>query len=80
MSGTTAGPKLMLSARSFPSSGFAIHILVPHVLSTTHPTVAARIECGGPSSPVGVGSRVFIDGDDTVELVVMSFNLSLIHI
>ena len=39
--------------------------LVPHVLSSTHPTVAARIECGGPSSPVDVGSRVLIDGDDT---------------
>ena len=48
--------------------------LVPHVLSTTHPTVAARIECGGPSSPLDVGSRVHIDGDDTVVLVVMSFN------
>ena len=46
---------------------------VPHVVSDTFPTVAGHIVCGGPSAPVVVGSRVHINNDPEVELVVMSF-------
>ena len=47
--------------------------LVPHVVSDTFPTVAGHIVCGGPSAPVVVGSRVHINNNPEVELVVMSF-------
>ena len=47
--------------------------LVPHAVSDTFPTVAGHIVCGGPSASVVVGSRVRIDNDSEVDLVVMSF-------
>ena len=47
--------------------------LVPHAVSDTFPTVAAHITSGGPSAPAVVGSRVHIDNDPEVELVVMPF-------
>jgi hypothetical protein len=46
---------------------------IPHVVSDTFPTVAGHIVCGGPSAPIVVGSRVRIDNDPEVDLVVMSF-------
>ena len=55
--------------------------LVSHVVSDTFPTVAAHIVCGGPSAPVVAGSRVHIDNDPEVELVVMSFtNTHMRHV
>ena len=53
--------------------------LVPHIISDTFPTVAARIICGGPSAPVDVGSRVHMDNKTEVKLVVMSFNDTHMH-
>ena len=44
---------------------------IPHVVSDTFPTVAGNIVDGGPSAPIAVGSRVRVDNDPEVDLVVM---------